>query len=151
MRVRLKCLLLLLPVTLAASPAPVEDVTTECTPQEVVRSARRTLTVFAEPRLGSDSVGFISKDYAVPVLACGRGWCQVKAPLFEGYVIDTLLASGAPGAVATPSRAANPTPAAAPAAERRCCRICTTGKACGNSCIARNRTCRQPPGCACNG
>jgi hypothetical protein len=32
-----------------------------------------------------------------------------------------------------------------------CCRICTTGKACGNSCIARNLTCRQPPGCACNG
>ena len=40
-------------------------------------------------------------------------------------------------------------PAAPPA--RRCCTICSTGKACGNSCIARNRTCRQPPGCACNG
>lgn len=32
-----------------------------------------------------------------------------------------------------------------------CCRVCTTGKACGNSCINRNYTCRQPPGCACNG
>ena len=38
-----------------------------------------------------------------------------------------------------------------PAPARRCCRICTRGKACGNSCIARNLTCRQPPGCACNG
>lgn len=39
----------------------------------------------------------------------------------------------------------NPPPA------RSCCRVCTTGKACGDSCIARNKTCHQPPGCACNG
>jgi hypothetical protein len=39
-------------------------------------------------------------------------------------------------------------PATPPA--RSCCRICTTGKACGNSCISRSFTCRQPPGCACN-
>lgn len=32
-----------------------------------------------------------------------------------------------------------------------CCRTCRKGKACGNSCINRNYTCRQPPGCACNG
>lgn len=32
---------------------------------------------------------------------------------------------------------------------RSCCRVCSAGKACGNSCIARNKTCRQPPGCAC--
>jgi competence protein ComEC len=31
-----------------------------------------------------------------------------------------------------------------------CCRVCTTGKACGNSCIARDRQCHQPTGCACN-
>lgn len=31
-----------------------------------------------------------------------------------------------------------------------CCRICTRGKACGNSCISRSYTCRQPPGCACD-
>ncbi len=34
---------------------------------------------------------------------------------------------------------------------RVCCKVCTTGKACGNSCIARNKTCHQPPGCACDG
>jgi hypothetical protein len=38
-----------------------------------------------------------------------------------------------------------------PQPARACCRVCRTGKACGNSCIARNRTCRQPPGCACDG
>lgn len=33
----------------------------------------------------------------------------------------------------------------------QCCRVCTIGKACGNTCIAANLTCRTPPGCACNG
>ena len=46
---------------------------------------------------------------------------------------------------ATPDRV-QPTPT-----RRACCRICRTGKACGDSCISRSYTCRQPPGCACNG
>jgi len=41
---------------------------------------------------------------------------------------------------------ATPAEAVAPA----CCRVCSTGKACGNSCIARDRQCHQPAGCACN-
>ena len=32
----------------------------------------------------------------------------------------------------------------------KCCKICRKGKACGNSCINRNYTCRKPIGCACN-
>lgn len=32
-----------------------------------------------------------------------------------------------------------------------CCKICWTGKACGDTCIRRDYTCNQPPGCACNG
>lgn len=32
-----------------------------------------------------------------------------------------------------------------------CCRVCTSGQACGNSCISSSYTCRQPPGCACDG
>jgi hypothetical protein len=32
-----------------------------------------------------------------------------------------------------------------------CCKICTKGKACGNSCIRRDYECHQPPGCACDG
>ena len=31
-----------------------------------------------------------------------------------------------------------------------CCRICDVGKACGNSCIAREFECRVGTGCACN-
>ena len=32
-----------------------------------------------------------------------------------------------------------------------CCKICSKGKACGNSCIARWKTCHKGKGCACNG
>ena len=31
-----------------------------------------------------------------------------------------------------------------------CCKICTHGKACGNSCISQAYTCRQLTGCACD-
>lgn len=30
-----------------------------------------------------------------------------------------------------------------------CCKHCTTGKPCGNSCISRSSTCHRGPGCAC--
>src|SRR5207237_7661081 len=30
-----------------------------------------------------------------------------------------------------------------------CCKHCSTGKPCGNSCISISFTCHQPPGCAC--
>jgi len=43
-----------------------------------------------------------------------------------------------------------PPPAVAPP-PRTCCKVCTTGKACGDSCISKSYTCHQPPGCACNG
>jgi hypothetical protein len=38
-----------------------------------------------------------------------------------------------------------PTPA------QGCCKHCRTGKACGDTCIARDKTCHVGPGCACNG
>jgi hypothetical protein len=31
-----------------------------------------------------------------------------------------------------------------------CCRVCVEGKACGDSCIQENLTCRVGDGCACN-
>ena len=55
-----------------------------------------------------------------------------------------------------PGRAAPPPTPVAPQGDssgetpRACCRVCTRGKACGNSCINRGYQCRQPPGCACD-
>ena len=31
-----------------------------------------------------------------------------------------------------------------------CCKKCKKGKACGDSCIAKSKTCHKGPGCACN-
>src|SRR6266550_7627034 len=39
--------------------------------------------------------------------------------------------------------------AARPVTSPSCCRVCATGKPCGNSCISRDKQCHQPPGCAC--
>jgi hypothetical protein len=32
-----------------------------------------------------------------------------------------------------------------------CCRVCRTGKPCGDACIDRDRDCNTPGGCACAG
>lgn len=32
-----------------------------------------------------------------------------------------------------------------------CCKVCSNGKACGDSCISRSKTCQKVVGCACNG
>lgn len=32
-----------------------------------------------------------------------------------------------------------------------CCKVCTTGRACGDSCISATSTCDVGPGCACDG
>ena len=33
----------------------------------------------------------------------------------------------------------------------QCCKVCRKGKACGNTCIAKNKACTKPRGGACNG
>ena len=40
-------------------------------------------------------------------------------------------------------------PAVAAAPARGCCKRCSTGKPCGDSCISRSKTCNKGPGCAC--
>lgn len=32
-----------------------------------------------------------------------------------------------------------------------CCKVCRAGKACGDSCIAREKICHKGKGCACDG
>lgn len=39
-------------------------------------------------------------------------------------------------------------PACIPAA--KCCKICDAGKACGNSCISRSKSCHKGRGCSCD-
>jgi hypothetical protein len=37
-----------------------------------------------------------------------------------------------------------------PPSAATCCKVCTKGKACGDTCISKSYTCHQPPGCACD-
>lgn len=48
-----------------------------------------------------------------------------------------------------PSRRA--APREAPQVTQECCKICTTGQPCGDTCISRNYTCHIAGGCACWG
>lgn len=47
--------------------------------------------------------------------------------------------------VASPAMARGP----APAEGAYCCKVCSKGKPCGNSCISKTKQCHKPPGCAC--
>lgn len=51
----------------------------------------------------------------------------------------------------TPAAPAAPSPPPQQQTQRTCCRVCSAGKACGNSCISRSKTCHQGVGCACQG
>lgn len=54
------------------------------------------------------------------------------------------------GFATAPSLALEPTLEAVDVAPRECCKVCHKGKACGDSCISRDRECHKPPGCACD-
>ena len=82
-----------------------------------------------------------------------KGWIAKSAGIF-------LALSLASSAFAVPSTGAGWPPTlsvrlhalmpqqAIPAA---CCKVCRKGKACGDSCISKSKTCRKGPGCACDG
>ena len=73
---------------------------------------------------------------------------------FLGIAMAVTMATAcAPGLAweATSTKAESASLAGNTDVARTCCKICRTGKACGNSCISRDKNCHQPPGCACNG
>lgn len=43
-----------------------------------------------------------------------------------------------------------PEPECASAPDAICCKTCKKGKACGDTCIAKDDVCDKPKGCACN-
>ena len=59
----------------------------------------------------------------------------------SGSSIGSSLYNYSPGATYNSSEIKSPS----------CCKVCTTGKACGDSCISQSYTCHKGPGCACDG
>jgi competence protein ComEC len=71
----------------------------------------------------------------------------------DGTFVVTTEKAPATGAITVRPYPTDSGPALEPperAAARACCKICTGGKACGNTCISRSYQCRRPPGCACD-
>ena len=69
-----------------------------------------------------------------------------------GLVLATATASLGSDVQPPPSSASAPELARDPSPmPMACCKVCSQGKACGNSCIAKSKDCHQPPGCACDG
>ena len=97
---------------------------------------------------------------------------QVRNSLEQPWPTAVFLPIVRNDATATPTPTVAPTPTTAPTptvtpvptdtpvppveptstpTRRACCKICTKGKACGDTCIRRDHTCHVGPGCACNG
>jgi hypothetical protein len=67
-----------------------------------------------------------------------RWWKSLR---LTGLVALTVAAAGGPSVAA----------GCAEDATGSCCKVCTTGKACGDTCIPQSNTCNVGAGCACNG
>ena len=63
--------------------------------------------------------------------------------------VHTLTRTPTPTPHPTPTQTFTPKPTVLATPGSQCCKHCSAGKPCGNSCISRNNTCHQPPGCAC--
>lgn len=105
-------------------------------------------------------------------LARWRGWCRERGDPELGRLEDaarrarrgiwSLPGTASLGECQKPQAEAEPPPRSSrpsvttPEVESnclprsRCCRVCSKGKACGNSCINRQLNCHKGRGCACN-
>lgn len=144
---RLASFLILVPA--AAIPAPLASQTTELCEQERMRYAQQCADY--QPLTSADWERCTSMASAVAPSSMqeinAEGRC--RAVLRVEFRRENPHLFTPEVTQPTPSNDAVRPP---PTSRRRsCCRICRTGKACGNSCISRSYTCRRPPGCACNG
>ncbi len=74
--------------------------------------------------------------------------------MFNNFIIASFTALAAlcsQGPVASAKPAAQSTVHHPTSVSGYCCKICTIGKACGDSCISRYKDCNVGPGCACDG
>jgi hypothetical protein len=63
---------------------------------------------------------------------------------FAGLALSLAISIG----LAVPAPADSIAATCVPAAQ--CCKICSKGQACGNTCISRTKTCHKDRGCACD-
>lgn len=94
---------------------------------------------------------------ALPTEAATASVVEAAASSEPADVVGSITpAPTAAAAVTVPVTAAPiipPPPIFTPIAPtaQACCKVCRAGKACGDTCIARNKTCHVGRGCACDG
>ncbi len=71
---------------------------------------------------------------------------HLLAFLLSSFALLVLSGSAAP-----PELIADPVVQADEPDEMACCKTCHKGKACGDSCISREKQCHKGQGCACDG
>jgi hypothetical protein len=80
-----------------------------------------------------------------------RTWLLAVLMLIGGPVADVMAQQAPdPPARREPDRKPAEKPSKPAEKPQSCCRVCSKGKACGNSCISRRFVCHKPSGCACD-
>ena len=72
---------------------------------------------------------------------------RVAATLLIGYLYGSMVA---PAVGLADSQWPGDEWSAACVPKSQCCKVCDKGKACGDSCISRDKQCHKGRGCACN-
>jgi hypothetical protein len=86
--------------------------------------------------------------YMIAILTClliaSSAFADVQSPMGKHSFAEILAASPRNNPFEESRRTVRST-------ANGCCKICTKGKACGDTCIAQDKQCHVGPGCACDG
>ena len=153
------------PVSTETLPPPSSTVSTE-----VVGTAKDNVNVRSGPGTDYQVVGSLKKGEQITIQGRStdnqwvqyvRGWVNALFLDLRGDLnrIEVVVVAPAPTIPPIPSPTPPtvlviPSPIATLIAPpqpvgRTCCKICTKGIPCGNTCIAANKVCHVGPGCAC--
>jgi len=76
------------------------------------------------------------------------GWIRIGLIAVASLCLLDVVGPARAAALSNESPTARLTAACRPA--NTCCRVCSKGKACGNTCIAADKNCHKGQGCACD-
>lgn len=102
---------------------------------------------------GSFQTRYPNLDYKLTDTLAGlivRLYTPAEPPASASPASPTFTGQATAEAESSADTSVNDAPDPAPAPQQYCCKVCSTGKACGDSCISRSYTCHKAPGCACD-
>lgn len=94
------------------------------------------------------SIAILIAALTLSTLCAASDWANTAA---SGAATDEIFTHESPARSPEFLASLGLTQPAAAVTQQACCKICSKGKACGNTCIAREKACHVGPGCACDG